>query len=250
MQFGKKERTQKVSEYEERRIWTTKSKYKQQTRVCFSFQPSKASLNSLVIVVFELVWLDMFHSKRENLFHVSRNPKSFVQRALSKYGEEIPQLFVINILLPGSPEISITQYFALRKEVAEEMDRNPNEAMKLWKRFLEGDDAFRNNRFKMIPEIQEGPWLVKKSVGGNPSLIAKALQVSWLRGTKYLEAVVDVSSDRIAKHITSLCRRHATSLVVDIGFVIEGTDEFELPESLLACVRYNRPNCEDALPLE
>ena len=191
----------------------------------------------------------MFHSERENLFHISRNSKSFVQRAISKYGEGVPQLLVINILLPGSPEVSIAQYFALRKEVAELLDSNPKEAMKLWKMFLEGDDAFRNSRFKLIPEIQEGPWLVKKSVGGNPTLIAKALQVSWFRGTNYLEAVVDVSSDRIAKHITALCRRHATSLVVDIGFVIEGTEHSELPESLLACVRYNRPNCDDALPL-
>jgi hypothetical protein len=32
-------------------------------------------------------------------------------------------------------------------------------------RFLKGDDAFKNTRLKLIANISEGPWIVKKAVG-------------------------------------------------------------------------------------
>ncbi|DAZ93810.1 TPA: hypothetical protein N0F65_008569 [Lagenidium giganteum] len=189
--------------------------------------------------LFELVWFDLFHGKHEDLFHISQSKHSFVQKATAKYGNDMPQILTITILIPGTPEVACVQYFALKHQQCETA-RATEEGLTLWKRFCDGDDAFRRTRLKLIPGIAEGPWVVKKSVGAKPFIISNVLEVSYFQGPNYLEAVVDVSSDRIAKHVTSLCRSHASSLTVDMGFVIEGKDEAELPESLLCCVRSAR----------
>ena len=41
----------------------------------------------------------------------------------------------------------------------------------MWKNFLTKDDEFRNQRWKIIPRIAEGPWVVKSAVGTKPALL-------------------------------------------------------------------------------
>ena len=91
----------------------------------------------------------------------------------------------------------------------------------------------------MLPRIADGPWLVRKCVGQRPVKIAKSLAVEYFQGESYLEIFVDTSSDSIANKITSMCRMNITSLVVDIGLIIEGQETNELPEALLGCARFN-----------
>uniref|UniRef100_K3WYM8 Protein ENHANCED DISEASE RESISTANCE 2 C-terminal domain-containing protein n=1 Tax=Globisporangium ultimum (strain ATCC 200006 / CBS 805.95 / DAOM BR144) TaxID=431595 RepID=K3WYM8_GLOUD len=198
--------------------------------------------------LFELVWFEIFSGKHEDLMHISQSKKSFVQKALAKYGSDVPQLFVMNIFIPGSPLVACVQYFALKKEVASNL-RSHREGEALWKRFLEGDDTFRKSRLKLIPGIPEGPWMVKKSVGAKPVIISHGLEVTYFQTPNYLEAVVDVSSDCIAKHVTSLCRSHSTALRVDMGFVVEGIDDTELPEVLIGCVEYDHLDLTLATPI-
>eukprot|EP00644_Phytophthora_capsici_P000976 jgi/Phyca11/121158/e_gw1.43.63.1 len=152
----------------------------------------------------------------------------------------MPQLFVVTLIIPGSPLVATVQYFARTKSSTTE---EPTEAEKLWKRFLNSDDAFRSSRFKLIPTIVDGPWVIRKSVGSTPCIIGKAIKTTYYQAPKYLEVHVDISSDTIAKHITSLCRSQSTNFTVDMGFLVEGQTEEELPEALLGCVRYSRMDC-------
>lgn len=198
--------------------------------------------------MFELVWFDLFSGKHEDLLHISQSKKSFVQKAVAKYGNDVPQLFAVTLIIPGTPLVACVQYFALKKEIGAHA-RVHREGEALWKRFLNGDDAFRKSRFKLIPGIPEGPWVVKKSVGAKPVILSHGLEVSYFHGQTYLEAVVDVSSDRVAKHVAALCRSHSTSLKVDMGFVVEGLDEAELPEVLLSCVQYDHLDLALATPI-
>lgn len=199
-------------------------------------------------LVFELVWFEVFSGKHEELFHISQSKKSFVQKAIAKYGNDVPQLFVVNLILPGTPVVSCMQYFARKRETSAS-SRAHGEGEALWKRFVDGDDTFRKSRLKLIPGISEGPWVVKKSVGTKPVIVSHALEVSYFQTPTYLEVVVDVSSDRIAKHVTGLCRSQSTSLKVDMGFVVEGTSEAELPEVLVGCVQYDHLDLTHAVPL-
>ncbi|GMF11267.1 unnamed protein product [Phytophthora lilii] len=169
--------------------------------------------------------------------HVCSSKKSFVSKAIAKFGNDMPQLFVVTLIIPGTPLVATVQYFAKTKSAAA---GGPTEAEELWERFLRSDDAFRNARFKLIPTIVDGPWVIRKTVGTTPCIIGKAIQTTYFQTPGYLEVHVDISSDMIAKHITSLCRSQSTSFAVDMGFVIEGQTEEELPEALLGCVQYAR----------
>ena len=52
--------------------------------------------------------------------------------------------------------------------------------------------------------------------------------------------MIDVGSDTIARSILGVVEGYTTSLVIDLGFVIEGTETEELPECVLGCVRLCR----------
>jgi hypothetical protein len=47
----------------------------------------------------------------------------------------------------------------------------------LFGRFVAGDDEFRNARFKLIPHVALGPWVVQRAVGTKPLIVGKALKV-------------------------------------------------------------------------
>ena len=40
-------------------------------------------------------------------------------------------------------------------------------------------DAFRNSRFKLIPRVSEGGWVLQKAVGTKPALIGNKLRQSY-----------------------------------------------------------------------
>ncbi|KAG2531334.1 hypothetical protein JM16_001094 [Phytophthora kernoviae] len=182
--------------------------------------------------LFELVWFEEFKGTHEELMHICSSKKSFASRAMTKFGNDMPQLFVVALIIPGTPLVATVQYFARTKCVA-----SPTEAEMLWERFLNADDEFRKARFKLVPTIVDGPWVVRKSVGTTPCIIGKPIKTTYYQSPQYLEVHVDISSDTIAKHITALCRSHSTSFTVDMGFVIEGQEEAELPEALLGSAR-------------
>ncbi|POM76342.1 Hypothetical protein PHPALM_6428 [Phytophthora palmivora] len=160
-------------------------------------------------LLFELVWFESFKGSHEELMHICNSKKSFVSKALAKFGNDIPQLFVVTLIIPGSPLVATVQYFARTKSTAA---GGPTEAEQLWERFLNGDDEFRNSRFKLIPTIVDGPWIIRKSVGSTPCIIGKAIKTTYYQSPNYLEVHVDISSDAIAKHITSLSARQAKRL--------------------------------------
>jgi hypothetical protein len=55
-------------------------------------------------------------------------------------------------------------------------------AGRLYERFVAGSDAFRHARFKLIPSVAEGPWLVKTGVGNRPSILGKSLKQRFAKG--------------------------------------------------------------------
>lgn len=116
-------------------------------------------------------------------------------------------------------------------------------------RFFIGDDDHRNNTLKLIPYIPEGPWVARNMVTGKPAIIGKKLSVTYTYApasngmAEYLEADLDIgSSSKAAKHIVSVCRRYMNALTVDIGFVIQGNTDEELPEQMLGSIRLHGPD--------
>ena len=121
---------------------------------------------------------------------------------------------------------------------------------RLLERFVNGTDAFRNARFKLIPSVVEGPWLVQQAVGTRPALLGKTLRQRFHRGvtangTAYLEVDVDCNSSPAAGRVVSLVKLYSKQLVIDLGFVIEAQTRDELPERVLGCGRVMRITLDD-----
>jgi hypothetical protein len=77
-------------------------------------------------------------------------------------------------------------------------------------RFLSGSDAYRRDRFKIIPNVAEGNWLVRRAVGNTPAILGKKLELSFYDYSKtkdnYFEIDVDVGSSSVRAFVPySLC---------------------------------------------
>ncbi|CAM9581770.1 unnamed protein product [Discosporangium mesarthrocarpum] len=111
-------------------------------------------------------------------------------------------------------------------------------------------EDFRNQRFKLIPSIVEGPFMVRRAVGNKPALLGRKLRQRYFRGDHYVETDVDVGSSMVAARIVGLCRGYAQSLVVELGICLEGRCEEELPEQCIGVIRLVRLDLTGAEPLE
>jgi hypothetical protein len=112
-------------------------------------------------------------------------------------------------------------------------------------------DDFRDKRFKLIPSIVEGPFLVRKMVGNTPAIIGAKLQQSYFhKANSYFELDVDISSDAVAKRVTGYAMGYAKNLIVDMGFVIQGQTRDELPERIFGAVRLQHVDMTAATKLE
>ena len=162
------------------------------------------------------------------------------------------RFLVLNWQLPASPPFSYVVYFVVptdeeraeREAELAECDREARaKAFALLERFCsrETTDEWRNNRFKLVPLIVEGPWLVKKvTPSGVPALIGNKLTTTYHWGPNYLEIDVDITSSTAANSIWSIVNRTLSSLVIDLAFVIQGNEEAELPEVIFGAVRIQR----------
>ncbi|XWS17753.1 hypothetical protein CRYUN_Cryun33cG0094600 [Craigia yunnanensis] len=169
---------------------------------------------------------------------IALHPRSLVQ---SDAGKKLPFILVINLEVPAKPNYSLVLYYAAERPV------NKNS---LLGKFVDGTDMFRDARFKLIPSIVEGYWMVKRAVGTKACLLGKAVTCKYFRQDNFLEIDVDIGSSSVARSVIGLVLGYVTSLVVDLAVLIEAKEEAELPEYILGTVRLNRVRLESAVPLE
>ncbi|PKA52167.1 hypothetical protein AXF42_Ash014104 [Apostasia shenzhenica] len=182
--------------------------------------------------LMELVTVDWFKDWKR-IDHVARRQGCAVQVASEK------GLFslAINVQVPGSTHYSMVFYF-VTKGLA------PGS---LLQRFIDGDDEFRNSRFKLIPSVPKGSWIVRQSVGSTPCLLGKAVDCTYIRGPKYLEIDVDIGSSTVANGVLGLVCGVITTLVVDMAFLIQANTYEELPERLIGAVRVSHLELSSAI---
>ncbi|KAI8569367.1 hypothetical protein RHMOL_Rhmol02G0273300 [Rhododendron molle] len=167
------------------------------------------------------------------LDHVLSRPDNRVMHALRKsqsQGHSLKTfLLAVNLQVPGRDHHSAVFYFSTDE---------PIQSGSLLHRFIDGDDHFRNSRFKIVNRIVKGPWIVKAAVGNYAvCLLGKVLTCRYHRGENYLEIDVDIGSSAIANAVLKLALGYVTAVTVDMGFVVEAQAEEELPERLFGAVR-------------
>ncbi|XP_004291985.1 PREDICTED: uncharacterized protein LOC101306113 [Fragaria vesca subsp. vesca] len=169
-------------------------------------------------------------SKLENVLARPDNRVAHALRKAQAQGKSLKSfIFAVNLQVPGKDQHSAVFYFAAE---------DPIPSGSLLHRFINGDDSFRNQRFKIVNRIVKGPWIIEKTVGNySACLLGKALTCNYHRGANYLEIDVDIASSGIAKAILRLALRYVTSVTIDMGFLVEAQTEDELPERLVGAVR-------------
>lgn len=186
--------------------------------------------------LLKLLAVDWF--KSDNIIDkISLHPNCLVQ---SEAAKKLPFILIINLQIPSKPNYSLVLYYGA--------DRPINKGS-LLDRFVNGTDLFRDARFKLIPSIIEGYWMVKRAVGTRACLLGKAVTCNYHRMDNYLEIDVDIGSSSVAKSIIGLVLGYITGIVVDLAILIEATEENELPEYILGMVRLNHVNLDSAVTL-
>ncbi|GKY93291.1 hypothetical protein MPSEU_000296600 [Mayamaea pseudoterrestris] len=154
-----------------------------------------------------------------------------------------PFVFVVNIVLPGPPFYHGVFYYAI-DDMSQIDGTNRTPSSKLCNEFFFGEsDDFRDQTFKMIPQIVNGSFLVKKAVGSTPAIMGKKLRQLYVRdkNRRFMEVILDCGSSQVATGVIRLSLGYAASLVVDMGFLFEANDTSTLPERLFGAVRMKHP---------
>jgi hypothetical protein len=98
--------------------------------------------------------------------------------------------------------------------------------------FIEGDAAKRTSRFKFIPRVHEGSWMVRKGVGQTPVIMGNKLTQTYHsdKAGNYIEVAIDVGSSSVAGSVLKLVQSYAKTIAVEMNFLLEAQSEKELPE--------------------
>ncbi|KAF9594814.1 hypothetical protein IFM89_034797 [Coptis chinensis] len=184
----------------------------------------KVKANGTLMQMVAADWLKS--DKRED--DLGGRPGSIVQKYAAQGGPEF--FFIVNIQVPGLTTYNLALYYMMNTAVED----NP-----LLESFINGDDAYRNSRFKLIPYISKGSWIVKQSVGKKACLVGQALEINYFRGKNYLELGIDIGSSTVARGVVSLVLGYLNNLVIEMAFLIQANTPEELPEVLLGTCRFN-----------
>ncbi|CAH8277085.1 unnamed protein product [Arabidopsis lyrata] len=170
--------------------------------------------------------------------NIALHPKCLVQ---SEPGKKLPFILVINLQVPAKPNYCLVLYYAANRPVSKSSSLG---------KFVDGSDSYRDARFKLIPSIVQGYWMVKRAVGTKACLLGKAVTCKYLRQDNFLEIDVDIGSSAVARSVIGLVLGYVTSLIVDLAILIEGKEETDLPEYILGTVRLNRIELDSAVSFE
>eukprot|EP01134_Creolimax_fragrantissima_P004286 CFRG4286T1 len=187
---------------------------------------------------FNLVGVDVFSfedpSQRYNL---CSRPDNIVYK-INEQDPDCAFTFVINFVVPCAENLAVACYY----QPSNRSWRDENTPfVDLISDFIDGDDHYRNNRFKLIPSVEKGSYILRKLVSGKPAIIGnKGLKNPYFQSDNWFEVDIDVNSDAHAREITGMAVGVTKSLVVDIAFLIESQHEDELPETILGAIRFDQ----------
>ncbi len=179
--------------------------------------------------LFECVNVDCFYcdSKTPGLLS---NPTNYYPKA--RAAGDTRFYFIVHYATPPKPLMHMVMYFAVDPD---RLDSCP-EFARLWRKFLNGDDAWRNERLKIVPNVAEAPWAVRWAVGGSkPVLLARRLKHTYTINEQDKVVLVDcdVESSSWASGIVGTLRGNISHVVIDLGFTLEGRASNELPERIM-----------------
>lgn len=146
-------------------------------------------------------------------------------------------IFIASWQIPADPWWTLANYFVFDKQ---RLDSDLIEVFcRTLHRFVNEAPEVQAQKFKLIPRVVEGSYLVKHGVGTTPAILGKKLKTNFYydKTLNVFEVEVDVSSSSIAGQILGLVKGAARSLVIDLNILVESQADDELPEVILGGCR-------------
>lgn len=177
----------------------------------------------------------------------------------------VPPYFVINCQLPGydppnplwgshvsdGPGYSVVAYLLLKPETRQALQEGVDTpALRLLKRFIEHNEE--RVRFKAMvntlntPDLDIGYTLRKLMTEYNMKpILTRPQHQFYTDHVNYFEVDLDVHLfGYVARKGLSMLRPTLESVILDVGFTIEGWTDEELPENILSCVHIHFINLD------
>lgn len=181
----------------------------------------------------EIVHLDRFRIPDSGPIYNTAATKDFYVHHARQNGDK-RFFFVMNWIAPPLQAIVVAAVDPDADWIKD--DKSPESV--LWKRFLEMSNEERKQRIKITPILEEGPWLVKKALPRIPVILGTKVKMETFHEPgDHLEVAIDYSYSKADKITISLIMKAAKSVRASINTIIEATDQDELPERTLTCVR-------------
>mmetsp|Transcript_30240 Transcript_30240/g.81267 ORF Transcript_30240/g.81267 Transcript_30240/m.81267 type:complete len:358 (+) Transcript_30240:61-1134(+) len=150
------------------------------------------------------------------------------------------ELFLLNIQLPGPPHISQVYVFERVPDSGDHPDLEP--AQRLWEAFRDASPEFRSRRLKIVAQPVQGPLAIRAAVPNRPAIVGSRMPLRWHQHDRSLEVVMDVAFSPVAAPVWRLMRGVTRKLALDLCLIIEATGEDQLPESVLGCLQWHKPD--------
>lgn len=213
--------------------------------------------------IYEAFAVDTFCA-RKRIDHIAQYLSLPDVKNINTYNEFVPPILMIQLQLPSDapplfgtvqdgPGWAIVMYFKITEWACNELRdlSAASPAIKLFAKFCqhaETDYAWRS-RFKVITYCSNldeiGVPSVISSYNAKPVIIRRTSSI--FRGPSHLEIDIHIHKfANLAKKSIHLLSSHCGLMYMQIGFVVEGRTDEELPENLFACVGVNRPDEEKA----
>lgn len=183
----------------------------------------------------------------EERHHLAMKEETRPNSVLAYCREKFPdsRVFIVSIELPNADNLSLVMYWLIPPAPKNPEEDDTAAFHRLFNRFCdEGDDDFRNNRFKLIPNLVEGPWILQTLVPNRPALTGNKLTQRYFCRSNYFELDLDVASSTAAQYIGSMCQSWASYLQMHLYLTLQGDNEDELQERVLGGVDVSYLNLE------
>eukprot|EP00658_Telonema_sp_P-2_P023353 TRINITY_DN19356_c0_g2_i1.p1 TRINITY_DN19356_c0_g2~~TRINITY_DN19356_c0_g2_i1.p1 ORF type:complete len:441 (+),score=68.88 TRINITY_DN19356_c0_g2_i1:232-1554(+) len=194
-----------------------------------------------------VVCVEILPGGPEALSNVSSHPNGFVQKvARADWGEAgVPFLFCISFHVPcSSPGNFMFNIFCVQ-----DPGLHNSPGSRVLKNFISASGEVQRKKFKLIPRVAVGSWLVKKACGDppRPAVMGSKVKQTCHNGDGYFEVDLDLSTSAVVGSIVTVVLGPCKSLVVDLGFLVEAQTQAELPEHLLCALRMLRVDLSSAI---
>lgn len=183
---------------------------------------------------------------------------------INTYNQHVPPYFIIQIQIPSEappmfatvedgPGWAILMYFMITEDTCKQLSNlaTASPAVRLFAQYCEKApiDPLWRGRFKVICNCLNLEELGMPSAittyNAKPVLIRRT--GSLVRGSNYLEMDIHVHKfNNVAKQCIHTVSTRCGLMYMQIGFVIEGRDDKELPETIFGCVGVNKPQEDNA----